>query len=74
MTNCPFLPGDRVLAPADGDGKLATATIVARRLYKTRSLIEGYAETQTQLLVEFDEAPLRQTWLLGETCQPLNPG
>jgi len=71
MTQYPFETGDRVLAPADVNGTLAPGTVRARRVYKTRSTIEGYAETHTQVLVHFDEEASRERWILSEACQPL---
>ena len=72
MTNLLFEPGDRVLSPVDKDGGLVPGTVTARRVLKTRSRIDGYAETQTQVLVEFDERPSRHDWILCEACQPLS--
>lgn len=69
--DCRFEPGDRVLAPADVGGNVAPGTVKARQVYKTRSTMEGDAETHNQVLVEFDDFELGQKWILREACLPL---
>jgi hypothetical protein len=66
-----FEAGDRVLAPVDAGGRLAAGTVMARRQYKKRSTVEGYNETHTQLLVNFDQSSLGEKWVMDGACQPL---
>jgi hypothetical protein len=74
MDECPFMVGDRVLAPAMVSGEKFLGTVTDKRDYQTPPALEGQSETIPQVRVRFDDQAFDEPWIACEAVEPLHEG